>query len=242
MLRGQEQSDADLLRAAQRSDSTSRSSQRRERAIVRTGEPREVVMMLALVVAVAALLVVLATPPADAASRYRVVTRTFSSPQPITSPLFGAATPYPSETNAGGFNRGRILDANLTLKNFTHTFPADVDVMLSHGGTNRVVMSDVGGNLPANNITLALDDEAASSMPSGYGSGLTAGTFDPTNVDALDTFPAPAPFPSGAPELSGFDGMNPNGPWRLWVADDFWGEEGGFAGGWSVTIKARVLR
>jgi hypothetical protein len=193
---------------------------------------------LALVVAIA-----VAPKPADAAPR--VVTKTFSSAQQITIPAgapgntVGAAAPYPSEVNAGGFRRGRILDVNVTLKNFSHTFPDDVDVMLSHLGVNRTVMSDVGNGFAVNNITLRLDDEAATSLPDA--TQLTGGTFQPTNVDTTtDTFPSPAPTPSGAMQLSGFDGLKPTGTWSLWVVDDTGGDVGEFAGGWSITIKARV--
>jgi hypothetical protein len=197
---------------------------------------------LALVVAIA-----VAPKPADAAPR--VVTKTFSSTRQITIPAgapgntLGAAAPYPSKVNAGGFRMGRILDVNVTLKNYSHTFPSDVDVMLSHRGVNRTVMSDVGGGgsllHEVNNITLRLDDEAATSLPEK--TQLTGGTFQPTNHQPLlDTFPSPAPTPTDAMQLSGFDGLNPNGTWSLWVVDDTGPDVGQFAGGWSIKIKARV--
>ena len=194
---------------------------------------------LAAVLAVA-LLALLMMQPADAASRYKVVTKTFSNSQQITIPSSGPAAPYPSEKNVGGFKKGEIRDVNLTLKNFSHTFPDDVNVMISHRGVNRTVMSDVGGDNAANNITLKLDDEAA--LPLRDEGALTAGTFKPTNIESTDTFPAPAPIPSGLAKLSGFDSKNPNGPWVLWVVDDNGPDGGQFAGGWSITIKARVLR
>jgi hypothetical protein len=104
---------------------------------------------------------------------------------------------------------------------------------------NRTVMSDVGNGGAVNNITLRLDDEAATSLPDA--APLTGGTFRPTNVDTTtDTFPSPAPTPSGLPQLSGFDGLNPNGTWSLWVVDDASGDVGEFAGGWSIKIRARV--
>lgn len=211
--------------------------------MTRTGNPRALATALALAAAVA-LLTLLTTQPADAARGFKVVKKTFSSAQPITIPAgapgttSGAAAPYPSEKNAGGFKRGRVLDVNLRLKNYTHTFPDDVDVMLSHRGVNRTVMSDVGSGLDANNITLVLDDEAASSLPDA--AQLTGGTFRPTNFGVTDPFPPPATTPSGLSELSGFDGKNPNGPWQLWVTDDSGADVGQFAGGWSITIKARV--
>ena len=203
------------------------------------------IVLLAVVIAVA--LVVLAnavTPtPADAATR--VVTKTFSSNQPITIPSAGSsgtATPYPSERNVQGFDQGIVRDVNLTLKNYSHTFPDDVDVLLSKKGKTRTVMSDVGGGLAANNFTIKLDDES----PNGFlpdNSQLVAGSFRPTNAEGGDFFPAPTPTPSAKSALSGFDGVNPNGTWKLRVVDDVPSVDGGqFAGGWSITIKARVQR
>lgn len=209
--------------------------------MVRTGKLKlgAVAAGLAVVLAVT-VLALLATAPADAVSRYKVVTKTFSNSQTIAIPTSGVAAPYPSEKNAGGFKKGKIRDVNLTLKNFSHTYPTDVDVMLSHRGVTRTVMSDVGGGLDALNITLKLDDEAASLMPD---DALTGGTFKPTNAGQIDDgFPSPAPAPSGLAALSGFDGKNPNGTWYLWVRDDADPDGGQFAGGWSITIKARVLR
>jgi len=62
-------------------------------------------------------------------------------------------------------------------------------------------------------------------------------------VGGGDFFPAPTPTPSAQSALSGFDGVNPNGTWKLRVVDDVSSFDGGqFAGGWSITIKARVQR
>ena len=194
---------------------------------------------LALVV----MAVVLAPAPADAA-RTKVITRNFSKPQPITIPVGApgvvAASPYPSSLNVQGFNRGTILDVNVSLRNFSHPNPMDVDVMLSKGGRSCVVMSDAGGGSTAENVTLRLDEEAANALP--IGSPLVSGTFRPANHDGGDGDFFYSPPPLEFPELSRtFDGRNPNGTWELRVVDDI-GDEGAgqFAGGWNVTIRARV--
>ena len=215
--------------------------------MARTGKlgPGLIATGMAVVLA-AVLLALLASGPADAASRYKTVTRTFSNTQPIAVPdaatefTSGAAKPYPSEISVAGFRKGKVLDANVTLKGFGHAVPEDVHVMLSHGATNRTVLSSVGGGVSVNDITLRLDDEAA--LPMGYGGGLISGTFKPTNVWDGDFFPAPAPAASDLDKLSGFDGSNPNGPWQLWIRDSLGDYVGQVDGGWSVTIKARVLR
>jgi hypothetical protein len=208
-------------------------------------------MILAAAVAACLLAVLVTTNPADAAGRYRTVTKTFSNPSANTIPAGvsttgeGPATPYPSTVAAGGMRRGKILDVNLTLKGYTHTYPDNVDVMLvGPGGQNAIIMSDVGGNdtTPASNITLTLDDEAANSMPdSGQ---LISGIFKPTNNEGpdVDYFPAPRPAPSGLVALSTFDRTNPNGTWSLYVFDDQPVDGGQLAEGWSLTIRARVLR
>jgi hypothetical protein len=103
-------------------------------------------------------------------------------------------------------------------------------------------MSDVGGGVltPANGVTLDLDDQAANPLPAGQ---LSEGRFKPTNLGAGDTFPAPAPTPSGGSALSVFNGTNPNGTWNLYVVDDTDNASvGKFAGGWTLEIKARVRR
>lgn len=214
-----------------------------ERAgMARTGKLGLGTIATGLALALAAvLLALLATPPpADAASRYKTVTRPFYKFGTINIPTAGPATPYPPEVAVGGFKKGRILDANLTLSGFFHNFPSDVDVMLSHGTRNSTVMSDVGSDFDAIAVSLTLDDEAASPMP--YYSALATGKYRPTNNGASDYFDPPAPAPSGTAKLSGFDGMNPNGYWQLWVRDDTPSDGGMILDGWTLTIKARVLR
>jgi hypothetical protein len=51
-----------------------------------------------------------------------------------------------------------------------------------------------------------------------------------------------APPQDGGPALSAFDGTNPNDVWRLYVVDDTVGSAGLISGGWSLTIKAKVIR
>lgn len=184
---------------------------------------------------------------------FRIVTRTSSNSSAILIPAGapqiteGAAAPYPSEKSIAGFNRGRILDANLTLKNYSHTGADDVAVLLE-GPTGRdaIVMSDVGSLFLLNNVTLVLDDEAPRSLPDN--DQITGGAFKPTQGTSVtgqnprpSVFPAPARFPPYGSTLSVFDGTNPNGTWRLFVFDDTAADVGRFTGGWSITIKARVL-
>jgi hypothetical protein len=183
---------------------------------------------------------------AEAAGRFRTVTKTFFNPTSIQIPGAsnldpGPPFPYPSKINASGFRKGRIRDVNLTLWNYTHTNPDDVDVLLVHRDKNRTVMSDVGGNPDVNSITVTLDDEATQELFNE--SQLPSGTFKPTNIDNADGFFSPAPNPPNANALlEGFDDSNPNGTWSLYVFNDNILSTGSFGGGWSLEIKARVRR
>jgi hypothetical protein len=212
---------------------------------------RSVVLFGAMLIALALIVLVIGTSakPADAATT--IVTKTFSNqgqilipagatpPSCSTGPTSGTAAPYPSQKSVGAFPRGsHIRDVNLSLKNYSHTYPDDVDVLLGHKGVNRTVMSDVGSSLDVNNITLKLDDEASTPLPDS--DQIVAGSFKPTNFEAGDLFPAPAPTQDNRSALSGFDGNNPLGTWNLFVQDDAGGDCGAFAGGWSITIKAAV--
>ena len=215
---------------------------------------RALVLLLATTLALAAVMTIGGS--ANKAEAATAVTKTFSNTGQISvpsgavvgncsgGPTKGIAAPYPSHLSVGAFRRtSRVLDVNLTLKNYTHTFPDDVDVLLVHGTQNRTVLSDVGGNNDVNNVTLTLDDEAPTSLLPFDNSQIVSGTFRPnnfSNVSDNDTFPAPAPNPRDpSPQLSGFDGLKANGDWDLYVLDDASGDCGAFAGGWSLTITAR---
>ena len=60
-----------------------------------------------------------------------------------------------------------MTKVTVRLNNLTHTFPADIDILLvGPGGQNAIIMSDVGGGDDVTGITLTLDDAAANPMPS----------------------------------------------------------------------------
>ena len=173
---------------------------------------------------------------------------TFSNTTPIRIPNSGTgassgapASPYPSSINVSGVT-GTASGMTLTLNGFSHTKPADVDLLLvGPGGQKFVPMSDVGGIAAATNLTMTLSD-SGSAMPS----VLTSGTFRPMNSGASDFFPAPAPpSPYLSPTPSGFAtfnsvfaGSDPNGTWRLYVVDDAVNDIGTIAGGWTLSFHS----
>jgi subtilisin-like proprotein convertase family protein len=145
------------------------------------------------------------------------------------------ASAYPSSISVGGF-AGTVSHMTVRLNGFRHTHPDDADLLrVGPGGQNAIVMSDVGGSADTQNVDLTLDDLAGGPLPD---SGpLSSGTFQPTNVSAGDTFPAPAPAPGGGSALSTFTGTSPNGTWNLWVVDGADGDGGYFTGGWSLNFS-----
>jgi subtilisin-like proprotein convertase family protein len=153
----------------------------------------------------------------------------------ITIPASGMASPYPSEIEIANQNDAlsRVL---VTLTNFTHTSPDDVDVLLqSPSGRSVILMSDVGGSNAVANINISFDDSAANPLPDT--GTLTTGTFRPTDSEPGEVFPAPAP--SGGPigrTLSSLNGTSANGTWRLFVVDDTGTNVGDISGGWNILV------
>ena len=84
---------------------------------------------VALAVTLAAALIALAALARPDQAATRTVTKTFANPSPILIPAgspatsMGPASPYPSKFEVSGLRRGRILDVNLALKNYSHTYP-----------------------------------------------------------------------------------------------------------------------
>ncbi len=147
------------------------------------------------------------------------------------------ATPYPATITVSGLN-SYLCSATVNLNGFSHTFPSDTDVLLDHQpGPTAIIMSDCGDGTPVSNVNLTLSDAAATPIPA----TIVSGTYKPTNLTDTfggDAWPAPAPAAGPGSALSTFTGRNPNGPWNLFVVDDFNGDSGSFAGGWCVNIVA----
>jgi hypothetical protein len=144
------------------------------------------------------------------------------------------ATPYPSTITVIGLE-GPITKVVVQFNGYSHAVLMMWTCCWLDPGVTAIVMSDVGDSSAVAGINLTLDDGAAS--PLADAGPLASGTFQPTNVSAGDTFPSPAPVPSGGSALSVFNGTNPNGIWSLYVVDDSSGSAGSFGGGWALIIQ-----
>jgi subtilisin-like proprotein convertase family protein len=146
----------------------------------------------------------------------------------------GPAASYPSSIfvldNAA---HGRIGRLRVILKDVTHTFPGDLDVLLQGpDGQTVLLMSDVGGTVDLVGTTLTFEDGAASMPVAGP---LPSGTYSPTNAGTGDTFPAPAPAGPYGTSLSRWYNTRPEGSWRLFAVDDEAGDVGSI-GNWALEI------
>jgi uncharacterized repeat protein (TIGR01451 family) len=143
---------------------------------------------------------------------------------------------------------GTITKVTVTLTNFTHSWPNDVDILLVGPNGQRVMlMSDAGTNIPVSNIKLTFSDTAPSPVP--LLSALQSRAYLPANyaapgLNTADRFPPPAPqpipvtdpFPYTNTALAVFNGSSPNGAWSLFVMDDTAGQNGSITN-WSIEIQ-----
>lgn len=122
------------------------------------------------------------------------------------------------------------------LHGFSHTWPADVDMILvGPAGQKVVLMSDAGSGNSVANLNLTFDDAASSTLPEL--TSILQGTFRPTDYVPGDSFPAPAPAGPYATTLSAFNGTTPNGVWTLYIVDDTDQNSGSILTGWSLNLS-----
>jgi subtilisin-like proprotein convertase family protein len=162
-----------------------------------------------------------------------------TNPSPITINDADVATPYPATITVSG-EGSSLTNVTVTLTTITHTFPDDLDILLVNPtGGNAIIMSDACGQNPAGAtlpLTLTFDDAAAVAVPDTPACVSTS--FRPANYGTNDSWPDPAPLPSGNTALSGFNGKNPNGVWKLYIVDDEALDTGQIVGGWTLNMTS----
>lgn len=145
------------------------------------------------------------------------------------------ATPYPSTNIVSGLV-GRIAEVQVTLQNFTHQAPRDVNVLLVGPNSNSIVlMAKVGGTNQVDNATLVFADYSTNTISE---TNLVSGVYDLSVGPGTISFPAPAIAPTHGSFAAAFNGTDPNGVWRLYVVDDATGKSfGSIGGGWLLSIR-----
>jgi subtilisin-like proprotein convertase family protein len=170
-------------------------------------------------------------------------TSTFSNPAAISIPDSvtppTVADPYPSTIAVSGV-LGTVTKVTVTLTGLSHGGPQDIDALLvGPTGQSVILMSDNGAVNVIADVNLTFDDAATASLPDF--DPITSGTYKPTNFTdgdpaGPDNFPVPAPVGPYGATLAGFNGLDPNGTWSLYILDDANGQSGSVSGGWSIEI------
>lgn len=167
---------------------------------------------------------------------------TYSNATPIIIPASGTgettgapASPYASIISVAGVPANEVISSlTVTLVDFTHEFPDDVDVVLiGPNGARVMLMSDAGAHFGVSAIHLTFDD-AADPLPDT--TTINEGPYRPTNYGTPDPFPPPVPSAPHGPLLGVFVDLQPNGDWSLYVVDDADSDTGTIAGGWTLNL------
>ena len=158
----------------------------------------------------------------------------YSNTTVITIPNLGNAAPYPSTiTVAGG--PASIGNFVVALRGFSHTYPADVQVLLvAPSGQAVQLMNGNGGPFDVVNLTLGFFNNAVAPLPT----PLVSGTYAASGGSFA--FAAPAPAPPFLTSLGNLAGVSSNGVWRLFVTDNGNNDTGSFAGGWSIEFPEPI--
>jgi subtilisin-like proprotein convertase family protein len=163
----------------------------------------------------------------------------FSNASAIAIPSSGtnsASTPYPSTISVSGV-AANLTSVTVAVNGVQHAWANDLDLLLvAPNGQSVMLLSDAGAGQPISggSANLVFRDDAS---PAPENAAFSSGVYRPTNYGNDDVLPAPAPpGPHGA-TLSSLLSGGVNGTWRLFVADDFPGSDGGqISGGWNLTF------
>lgn len=146
--------------------------------------------------------------------------------------------PYPSTIDVANV-AGYISSLTVTLTNISHSLADDIDVLLVGPNGERVMlMSDAGGTTALNFVTLRFADTATLTLPDA--STIATGTYRPSNFVVNEVMPSPAPAGPYGNALSVFNGLSPNGTWRLYATDDTTNAASGSLGGWFLNMVIAI--
>ena len=151
----------------------------------------------------------------------------------------GPAYPYPSPHAATGL-QGVVSDVNVTIPKLSHTRAEDLEMLLVGPQGQKVILTSDACAVPVAGVKWTFDDEATAVLDDFGTRACATGSYRPADLFDRDVLPAPAPAGPYATTLSAFDGTDPNGEWKLYVADDADGESGGVGNEfWSVQVETR---
>ncbi|MEO6033682.1 MAG: Ig-like domain-containing protein, partial [Verrucomicrobiota bacterium] len=133
-----------------------------------------------------------------------------------------------------------VTKATVSLVNLSHTFPEDIEILLVAPNNQTVLlMSHAGGGNAISNVNLTFDSTAGGALSSS--SKIVSGTYFPTNYGDSSSLPDPAPVAPYGTTFNSLAGINPNGPWSLYVFDSAAGDFGSISGGWKLTLTTSTF-
>jgi len=164
----------------------------------------------------------------------------FTNSQPVKLSDLQRTEPYPSTLNVSGLG-AQTTKVTLTI-DLDHSTKSDLEMLLvGPRGQKVLVMSDAAGD-SGSPVTWTFDDAAATGLTCGAtASEPPSGTYKTTNCERFegdsDALYAPAPQPPYEGALAAFNGADPNGSWKLYVADVGSGDDG-ILRSWKLSIEA----
>lgn len=164
----------------------------------------------------------------------------YVQPTSIAIPDLGYGNPLPSNIVVSG-EKGVITKLTFGV-GFTSNHPQDVDLLLvGPNGKAIAPISDAGGNatgVAGLDMNFA-DDASAQASQAGP---LTSGTFKPSDFEPGEPMGMGAPDPPYSPTFaSAFNGISPNGTWKLYSFSDFFNGNGSSSmGAWSIGVTTAV--
>lgn len=146
------------------------------------------------------------------------------------------SSPYPSVKAVTGLT-GVVSKVTVSITKLSHGGPDDLLLLLrGPDGSTCMLMANCGGTNTVTDIDLIFDDTGAALPDS---TAIASGTYAPTQYAPYADLPAPAPSSPYGTTLSVFNGINPNGSWSLWIADDTTLDSGTIES-WDLTITTET--
>jgi subtilisin-like proprotein convertase family protein len=142
-----------------------------------------------------------------------------------SEPLFpagetvGPANIYPASFTVAGL-AGTVTKVTVTAIELNASDDLDM-ALVGPNGAQVMLMSDACGVESAANEIWTFDDEAPQFVSAGTCTGNIRASFRPTNYEVgTDNFGAGGPSGEFSTHLSSFNGISPDGTWKLFMIDD----------------------
>jgi subtilisin-like proprotein convertase family protein len=146
----------------------------------------------------------------------------------------GPSDPYPSTITLSGVG-GTIVDVQVGLNGFAHTFLDDLVIVLeAPDGDTVALVNQCGGADDAFGVDVVFADGGIPWADGTSGGALSPNTYAPSTC-AAGALDAPGPAGPYGTTFASLAGGAPNGDWHLWVFDDTDDDVGAMTS-WSLDV------